>query len=239
MTRRIQRSSAIHRAAPVLSLMLIIGSAGIMSRSATSASQGVEAGAVVDAMQQVPYRIGTLVGTDIPLPEETERALRSEATFSRRYVDLHHGHSVDVLVLYCTDARDMIGHDPPICYPSNGWSPSTRAERTPSHVHKDLGDRHVTFRVHHFSRADSIGRVKHISIFNLFLLPHGRITHDMREVTRRTNWLGPGTPGVAQVQILVDSNIPESRAVAIAGDILVGLSPLLLVMGDSRHVQPE
>ena len=65
------------------------------------------------------------------VPPEAQELLRPNAIFSRRFqrpgeIGVH------VLVVHCSDARDMIGHYPPICYPSSGWVSTITGNRPTS-----------------------------------------------------------------------------------------------------------
>jgi hypothetical protein len=76
------------------------------------------------AVAAVPYLInaasGTWVGANTEVPKPAIELLQPNAILSRTYVNERARESVALLIVNCGDARDMMGHYPPICYPSQG-----------------------------------------------------------------------------------------------------------------------
>ncbi|HEX3356935.1 MAG TPA: hypothetical protein VHS31_08190 [Tepidisphaeraceae bacterium] len=79
------------------------------------------------AIEGLPLMIGSWVGTDTnDVPMEAQVLLKPNKILSRCYSDtsvasLDHPRSVSLLIVQCKLASDMVGHFPPICYPSHGW----------------------------------------------------------------------------------------------------------------------
>src|SRR3954453_3546292 len=79
------------------------------------------------AVESLPKTAGDFVATDNDdVPREAQILLKPNKILSRRYKDtsvaaLLRPRSADLLVVQCKLASDMVGHFPPICYPSHGW----------------------------------------------------------------------------------------------------------------------
>lgn len=73
------------------------------------------------AVEAIPYRIGNAVGVDEPPSSGVATVLRPDAVLERRYTDIASGDSFGLTIVHCTDARDLLGHYPPVCYPAGGW----------------------------------------------------------------------------------------------------------------------
>lgn len=204
---------------------------------------------IVAAVNAAPYRIGRWIGVDVPLHEVAGQHLRPTAVLSRRYVHMDSGHVVEVTIIHSGDARDMLGHHPPVCYPSNGWTAVTKSSSSASFgvavnsgATSGGGEEHdiakldiagLQFpaqRYEFFRSADAAGRL-HIRIFNFFVLPDGLVTPDIRDVHRRTSWMRAASPGVAQVQVLTHMEFQEHAAHAAAGEILGGVQEVFQAVG--------
>jgi hypothetical protein len=68
----------------------------------------------------IPTDAGTWVGREIDMPKPAIQLLQPNAILSRQYVNEQAREVVSLLIVNCGDARDLMGHYPPICYPSQG-----------------------------------------------------------------------------------------------------------------------
>ncbi|MEO1278713.1 MAG: exosortase-associated EpsI family protein, partial [Planctomycetota bacterium] len=108
-------------AAPLTAVVL----AGMAAYSLASIRPGGASEAyfrqVSQAIDALPMQIEGYIGRDRPpLPAAIEM-LRPNRLVQREYADPVTGESFSVLIVHCGDVRDMMGHYPPVCYPSNGW----------------------------------------------------------------------------------------------------------------------
>ena len=74
-----------------------------------------------DAADKSPDRIGDWIGQSIETPPSAIKLLRPNVIISKYYLNYVTGQWASVLIVDCSDARDLIGHYPPNCYPSQGW----------------------------------------------------------------------------------------------------------------------
>ena len=113
---------ALSESAPVLGLaaLLVLPQLG---RHESAAGVEVQArnAEVLTAIDAAPYRIGQWIGEDVAVPPAALEILQTNAILSRRFRHLTSGINANLLVVHCSDARDMQGHYPPVCYPANGW----------------------------------------------------------------------------------------------------------------------
>lgn len=232
----------LHRArafAPAISIAMLMLLPVLIRRDiATASAPPAPRAAMVAAFSNAPYRIGRWIGADVPLPEAAGQQLRPTAALSRRYVHMDHAYAVDVTIIQSGDSRDMVGHHPPICYPSNGWvavdsaSPAgSSADRQGSQVQLQFADQQVSARRYEYVRRSELAGRVHIRVFNFFVLPDGRMTGSIEEVHQQTSWLQTNTSGVAQVQVLTLHDLPESVARDVTGEILGGLTSVFEAVG--------
>lgn len=154
---------------------------------------------IVEEIERVPYRWGNWSGRDIELPASAVQLLRPTATLSRRYTNRETGRQVHVIIVHCSDVRDMIGHYPPICYPAHGW---------------DMGDEVGTaaerFRTYHFSRVTQGVQVNMI-VRNLFIAPGGKLFTSMDDLRGIESDRLRRQLGAAQVQLLTHVDEVDSE----------------------------
>ena len=189
--------------------------------------------AVRAAVREAPYRIGHWVGADIPVPPAAVELLHPNAILSRRFQRIGGGPNVSLLLVHCTDARDMRGHYPPVCYPSSGWS-IAGVKRSRQAVLMVNG-RRMPVRVYEFRRIEGDGRESRIRVFNVFVLPDGTLTPNIDQINRLAERLALATRGLAQMQIVTPSGLNDEEAAAAAGEILEGMSGPLTALGVWRE----
>jgi hypothetical protein len=84
---------------------------------------------VRQAAASVPLRTGTWFATEEPVPPSAMALIKPNVILSRRYVDAISGQQAILLLVQCRDARDLLGHWPPVCYAGQGWVQELAAER--------------------------------------------------------------------------------------------------------------
>ena len=84
---------------------------------------------IVKVAASALMRIGDWMGYDQVTPESAIKLLRPNVIVSKRYLNYVTGETVSFLLVDCTDARDLQGHYPPICYPNQGWLQMTSESR--------------------------------------------------------------------------------------------------------------
>lgn len=227
----------IRSVAPAISVVLALVLPLWIHRDASLAGERtIDDAAVIAAVDAAPYRIGRWIGADVPLHEAAGQQLKPTAALSRRYVHMDSGQVVEVTIIHSADARNMVGHHPPICYPSNGWT----AVDAPTPLRGNLvelavNDQTLFAQRYEFTRSIGLAETAHIRVLSFFVLPDGLVTPNISDVHRYTPWLRSSSPGVAQVQVLTNAGFAEPVANAAAGEILGGLHKVLKAMGADFH----
>jgi hypothetical protein len=122
------------------------------------------------AFSSVPLLVripgGAWVGMNTPIPKPAIQLLQPNAVLSRQYRNDQTRESVSLLIVNCGDARDLMGHYPPICYPSQG--------------EEEIKDETVA-RVWHLPHMDIGGMEYHFAaksptdheqaVYNFFVMP--------------------------------------------------------------------
>src|SRR4051812_11108984 len=57
----------------------------------------------------IPYHFGNWLGLDVPVPGSAVKLLKPNIIISRRFEEMRTGRQVTLLVVQCTDARDILG----------------------------------------------------------------------------------------------------------------------------------
>lgn len=217
-------------AAPVLSLALVL-LFPLLAPSPADFSVGAEVRRqeVQRAVDAAPYRIGKWIGEDMPVPPAAVELLRPNAMLSRQFRPLDGGPGVELLIVNCGNARDMLGHYPPVCYPSAGWiALHDEPARTAA---LDVDGATIAATEYEFARMRDAVREFRIRIFNFFILPDGAATSDIEAVNDQAEQLAVSMEGVTQVQLIMPAAVPRDRALAAAGEVLSGMNDVLLELG--------
>ena len=185
-----------------------------------------------EAAAGMPLTFDSYEGRDVALPEEAVTLLRPNVMFSRRYVSHRPPRAASLLVVQVRDARDLLGHWPPNCYPSNGFTleaPESRQWRVAGESLPGL-----RFRMH--KTVDGRRAEQVVDFF--MVLPDGRIVREMDTVTdaaARHDWR---FYGAAQVQVLTSGAMSDAERDAVFRDLVSAHQPLLDTLRAGRDTQP-
>lgn len=189
-------------------LLSVIASALLLSAAAVSSRVAVDDvqvdryhESVREAAARFPMDSGQWIGREVDLPPSATKLLRPNAIVARQYQSKEREDiAATLLVVQCADSRDMQGHYPPNCYPAHGWG---RGEVS--------GDERIgelpAYR-YEFVRRSETGDMG-ITVYNLFILPSGEATTDMREVRRASSDYEMRPYGAAQIQVVLDISVPR------------------------------
>ncbi len=176
---------------------------------------------VREAAVAVPYQFASWLGVDVPVPQGAINLLKPNVVISRRFEELGTGRRVSVLLVQCKDARDILGHFPPICYPGQGW---TLISSTPRDWKIDGAPIHGTSYV--FNPGTS-GMGQRVVIDNFMLLPDGSTAPDMDAVEIAAQDARRKYFGAAQVQLVYDPSLSQQDREEMLGTFVKMLHPLM------------
>jgi len=180
--------------------------------SATVAILGVVAalggrgatGARVGAFEP-PYATSGWIGRDVPTPPSVVALLHPSALIDRTYVNLATGESAELLYVNCGDARDLIGHYPPVCYPAHG------AEQTSARRRDLVVGGVVVPTMRYRFRAGRPPTSRELVVDNFMLLPDGSFGRDMESVDAAARDRRRRELGAAEVQVATDESMDDDR----------------------------
>ena len=157
--------------APLLAACLLLAGAGVDRLASPAAGDAVPyLKAVRDACDATPKRLGPWWATDVPVPASAVTLLRPNALLSREYVNLDNGAKATFLLVHCGDARDILGHYPPVCYPSAGWVEQSREPKQWS-----VNGISIPGFEYRFAAVPASG-LPSLVVMNTMLLPDGRLS---------------------------------------------------------------
>lgn len=216
----------INRIAPVLSLLVLLVPAVVITNPGLSGAQiRTYHESVAAHLSGFPYRLGSWAGVDVALPTE-ENAVEPNIVVSRRYSRIGGSGAVNLGLIHCKDVRDMHAHRPQRAFQAGGWS---RYETLTVPV--SIEGRRAEMEVFRFRRMDRQGIEEFRTVASIFVLPEqGVITHlgelnQVESVSMRTTLLG-----VAQVRLEFDGR-PGLQEVSELATEFMGLFPEGTIQG--------
>jgi len=176
---------------------------------------------ILDVAKSIPFHTGDWIGTDNGIPEGADALLRPNAVLSREYTNLNTNQRANFLLVQCRDARDLIGHYPPVCYVAHGFVMA-------QHVPTDwtvLGDTlHGTMYEFRSDRGTSRAAMK---VYDVMILPNDKTAPDMAGVDSIARDRKQRYFGAAQIQILTDADMPEEDRAAVITKLLESAKPVI------------
>jgi hypothetical protein len=195
----------LKRVAPLLTVCLLAG-ISIDKAGRQHIPEGVDAyhANVREAVALIPFSIGDWVGIDTEIRYEALRILDANITLSRTYRHLGSGRTATLLLVHCDDARSLLGHYPPVCYPSQGWTQISSAPRVVV-----TGDMSVEASEYVFG-YDSVDQPTQLGVLHFTVLPDGRTAPDMQLLdiaarNKRFKFFGG-----ASIQLVVGAHLPDA-----------------------------
>ncbi|WP_428389564.1 exosortase-associated EpsI family protein [Mucisphaera sp.] len=135
----------------------------------------------------------------IDAQREAVQLLKPNVIYSRRYEHSSTGEQLNLLIVHCREARDMVGHYPPICYPSSGWT-----EREESRRRLDIEVRGRVIEATEYEFFQSLpGYSVSIHVINTMLLPDGRTASTMDAIAELDSDYRRRFFGAGQLQVLI------------------------------------
>jgi hypothetical protein len=130
-------------------------------------------------------------------------------------VDAANGTTAAFLLVQCSDARDMVAHYPPICYPARGWNIVAADARNWSVPGLDATGMEYRFD------SPTVGENRSVVVADFLVMPDGRVMRDMSAIDQASVDVKLRFLGAAQVQVTFDAGVPrEARDASITS--LVG-----------------
>lgn len=234
----------IGRPAPLVTLAILLASPAVLARQATTAEDLARQAAIVADMEQVPFRIGSWVGVKAEIPTDQTEILNPNAILSRHYSEVsvpatftpgdkprtaqsdqnRVGTEVTMLLVHCSDVRDMDGHWPLHCYPRSGWKLDSYNGDVFVPSPEGLNHRFAWAR---FTIANSGASLRSMTVLFTFILPEGRVETEMAKVADRSSRKSDSAKGVAQFQFVFSGDVPPERCGVVAEQLIKGVPATL------------
>ena len=144
--------------------------AGLHNNLADGTDDGSLTPASISAGHAVPYKLGNWVGSDVESPPSAIQMLKPNVVVSRYYENTETGEALSLLLTHCKDARNLVGHYPPVCYPSSGYATDFN-ER----VGLTVGDCEISLTEYAFVREYE-DELEGTVVANFMVLPDGQIS---------------------------------------------------------------
>jgi hypothetical protein len=181
------------------------------------------------ALTTIPYSVGDWLGRDVEPARAVVTLLRPNVMVSRAYQNLRTGETASLLFVQCSDARDLLGHYPLVCYPAHGWLLITKEPRDWT-----LGG--TTIRGMRYRFAGANGGASKTVVDNFMVLPTGQFGRDMDAVNAVAADVRLRHFGAAEVQIVTDGTMSDDRRDEVLRALVAPTVPLLeSVRSETQH----
>jgi EpsI family protein len=209
--------------ASVLAVVVLIA-AGLAYRVVASVTANTAISLPV-ALSNFPVEIGNWTGTEMEIPTTTREYMTknfADDYISRRYFNSLTQNWADLYIVYCASRPGgMLGHQPQVCYPGNGWI----ADGTEKAKFTILQGRQINCLIHRFHKPAAA--YDQTIVLNFFVV-NGRLVTSQSSFSgilhRGFNLARNPARYAAQVQI---SSASESSVMALAKDVTERILELL------------
>jgi hypothetical protein len=182
------------------------------------------------AQTAIPYSVGDWIGRDVEASPSAVALLRPNVLVERVYENARTGERANLLFVQCSDARDLIGHYPPKCYPAHGWTLKSAQARSWAIDGTTIGGMRYRFE------RDAASADAAMVVDNFMVLPTGRFGRDMDAVDDVARDVRLRRLGAAEVQVVTDVTATEERRDEVVRELVAATAPLIASVGDTeRH----
>lgn len=202
---------------PVCCVVLLGALLGLNALHLTPADASGYHQNVADRVLAVDYTLADWEGRDIEVPPAAVKLLRPNVLLSRQYTN-EQGEMFSVLIVHCKDARDLLGHYPPVCYPAQGWRLADSQLVPP--VLTPLAEAEMQYRF--TAEIDRGSRM--IYVRQLFVLPDGTLSSDMADVEAVADDFNIRHYGGMQIQVVSSKDFTDFE---VASRLAQELNPVL------------
>ncbi len=164
--------------------------------------------------EQMPRQFGNWHGHDVPLPQSAVHLLQPNVDLCRSFVNTKTGEEATLMVIDCSDTRNLSGHYPPNCYPGNGWildrsTPKTWViEKTP-----------IPGMEYKFHRG-AFNTGSHIYVDDFFVMPDGKFLATEREFLHGSGSFNERVFGAAQVELTLPGGMLPADRMQVFHDLV-------------------
>ncbi len=175
------------------------------------------------AIESLPYSIPPFSGADNDdVPKEAQILLKPNKILSRRYTDasvasLNHPRSANLLIVQCKQSGDMVGHFPPICYPSHGWEKFVDEPRD-----WIVDEQRIPGKEYQFRQTEN-GQTKICTVYNFMIVPGRGIVRDIQGVEQAAEDYQQRYYGAAQFQVVFQATSSDQMTREQRDDVFTTL----------------
>lgn len=214
-------------AAPLVTLILLCGIATATLRRPGPSDAEAFHERIRAAVASIPSVINQWVGNDIEMPIDVVALLRPNALVYRTYRNSSTQRVVILTLVQAKDARNLVGHYPPVCFTSHGWSVDS-VDRQDWHC----ADRLIPVSEYHCSRATA-GGFERMTVINFMVLPNGQLQADMEGVHRAAANYTRRFFGAAQFQLILDADLSLNERRSIFAQLITASRGAIEALGSA------
>jgi hypothetical protein len=224
--------ASVRRVAPIAATVLVLAALAAdraLFRPVPAVADAHHA-RVRAAVESLPRYAGPWLGADAEVPPAAIKLLQPNAIVSREFRNIESGERVTLVLVHVRDARDILGHYPPVCYPSQGWvQTASRAcdWRRPGRV---LHGSEYTFV------RDRLEGTATTVVDNFLVIPGGQTFRDMTGVEVAAQDRLRKLFGAGQVQFVHDGGVAPERRHQIVEELLGLLDPVLVEISNRESL---
>lgn len=219
------KSSGIKDIIPTCLSVALLISVGVESlRRVTPADAAPFHAKVKSAEPDLPMSFGDWEGEEVPIPRAAVVLLKPNVILHRNFTNKKLRQNAGFLLVQCQDARDLVGHYPPVCYKANGFVQTAANPRD-----WQVGELTIHGLEYEFSKTSG-GHVEAMIVNNFMVLPEGEMVRDMTGVEKVAEDYRKQFYGAAQIQVVIGARTPIEERTRIVQEILTAHLEIIRAM---------
>ena len=217
--------------APSIIALIILGIAYFTNIKSLPDSQAVARhhDQVKQELNEFPYAFGDWVAVEKPLHKEEVDLLKPNAAFRRVYQNMKTSDQITIFAIACRHTRDLVGHEPGICYVAQGWEKSTHETACWETDEEQLCGSQYEFE---WTKSDQVPKTQ---VLCILVAPDGTTTGKSSKLAEFASDYRLERFGAASIQISTHSKLTNEEWHQVTQDFVHAFTTVIHTFKDSRR----
>lgn len=175
---------------------------------------------VVQQVNAIPFAIGDWIGSEKPLHLQEQELLNPIASYRRTYRKLSESPGIDLVIVASSNARNLVGHEPGICFVRQGWKLVSKQD-----LHWHCAGLEINGTNYRFQFESNKNQYKQVA--SVLVTPGRPTSGDPATVASAASDYRRSAFGAAGIQLLYDRAVPDDEWEAITSEFIICTAPLI------------
>lgn len=175
---------------------------------------------VVKQIGAIPFSIGDWIGTEEPLHLQEQELLKPMVAYRRTYINLSEPAGIKLVVVASSNARNLVGHEPGICFVRQGWKLVSKED-----LNWKCDGLNITGTNYRFQWESGTDQFKQVA--SVLITPGRPTSGDPAVVAAAASDYQRSAFGAVGIQLIHDQAVPTEEWKTLTREFILCAAPLI------------